>query len=190
MRTHTNNYYGVDANGINRQLKDYGGIDTITTHAMWRISWCDDEYEKMLTDYVNGVALLRPEVRECPKYPHLKGKYVLEHLVAVPDISMPELPACKISYEPIHVFENKHDEPMIPSFRACKFVIDTVHTAMGSPGSNMNKYVDPENNQENAIQHKTDTINGIIEELFGEQSALQGTTKTGESVAYTGPTKI
>jgi hypothetical protein len=129
---------------INQQLIDLFGIDTITGDSMWRVVWSDTQTEKRLTKYTDlGIELLRPEVRELPKYSYIPHKYILENLVLIPVQNMPELPASKISYEPIFVFETKVGEPLPPRLDVCKFVIDTIFAAKGK--SNLAKYKEPEN---------------------------------------------
>ncbi len=167
---------------LNQLLKEHFGISTDTNQQMWRVVWSDDQYEKRLTEFTDfGFQLLQPEVRELPKYQWIKQKYILEHLVVVPEVSMPELPATKLSYEVIWVFEDKYGNYLPPKFEACKFIIDTVHAAQFGTGG-MKKYEDEESTQEKSLEFKKKTIDNLVEELFGEQSSLEGTTVTGESV--------
>lgn len=167
---------------LNNLLKEHFGISTDTNEQMWRFVWSDDQREMRLTEFTDsGLQLLHPEVRELPKYQWIQQKYILEHLVVIPEMNMPELPATKLSYEVIWVFEDKHGNYLPPKFEAAKFIIDTVHAAMHGTG-NLKKYEDVESNQEKALEHKKKTVDNLVEELFGEQSSLQGTTKTGESI--------
>lgn len=164
---------------INQLLRDFFGVDTITYQPLWRVVWSDDQYEKRLTDRTDsGVCLLFPEVRELPKYGYIKHKYVLEQLVLVPDVQLAELPAQRVSYEPMWVFEDKHGNALPPVFWACKFVVDTVYAAKGK--KSMAKYIDEE--AKNPIESREARINQLTEELFGDESSLLGRTVTGETI--------
>jgi hypothetical protein len=175
-----------DIQTINQQLIDHFGVDTITGKAMWRVSWAGDQTEKRLTKYTDqGVELLFPEVLEKVKYPWIKGRWILERLVLVPIINQDEIPADPQSYECMWIFESPiTNEAIPPIFTACKFVVDTVYAAIGK--SSMAKYVDEE--AANPIEAKEKRINQLVDELYGEESSLLLRTKTGEAVAYTGPT--
>lgn len=173
---------------INKQLADLFGIDTASLRPMWRVVFSDDQYEKRLTEYSDkGVLLARPEVRLLPKYKQwIQGKYILEHLVAVPEMNQDVLAGLKTSYENLWTFEDKHGNYLPPKIEACKFIINTVHAAVHGT-HNLKKYIDKENTQEAYLSERKKSVDSIIEELFGDQSSLGGSTKTGESVAYTGP---
>ncbi len=173
---------------INIQLKDQFGIDTITGLPIWRVVFSDDQLEKRYgtyDDFVPGTKIwLRQvtEVREVHKYKQwIHQKYILERMVVVPDINEHELPDTKVSYEVIWVFEDRNGGYLPPRFDAAKFIIDTIYAAQYSNHS-IAKYKDPESTQENALQAKKERIDGIVEELFGDESGLLGTTITGESI--------
>jgi hypothetical protein len=173
---------------INRQLIQHYGIDTDSNFAaMWRLAWSEDQYEHRLTNYTDeGLLLLHPEVRLLPKYRQWIQPpcWVLERLVVVPIVNQNELPSTAKSYEPIHPFLNPRDGNAIePVFRACKFLVDLVYSAMDKKGSGMAKYVDElakETPEEKKIR-----IDKLVDELFGDESMLLGRTVTGEAVGYT-----
>lgn len=173
---------------INRQLIEEYGIDSDGGEAIWRVSWSNDQYEKRLTDHTEkGVALIHPEVRNMPKYPWIKDRWILERLVLVPDINVRDIPENKKSYECMWKFENAYtEEALPPNFTVAKFVADTVYAALGK--SSLAKYVDEE--AKNPIESREKRINQLTEELFGDESSLLGRTITGEAVAYTGEPKI
>ena len=173
---------------INQSLINHFGIDTIGGEPIWRVSWSTDQYEKRLSQYTpEGLTLLTPEVMELPKYQWCKNRWILERLVLIPDIHTTELPAQKKSYECIYYFENAHTgDAIVPTFEACKFVVDTVYAAMGK--KSMRKYVDDE--AKNPIESRENRIKKLEEELFGDESSILGRTITGEAVAYTGEPKI
>lgn len=172
---------------INRQLIDLFGIDTITGQAIWRVVFSEDQFEMRYGTYdditPNGLYLRTiTEVRKVPKYRQwIQKKYILERLVAVPIINTQELPNVKVSYEPLWVFEDKKGNYLPPHLEAAKFIINTVYAAQYANHS-LARYKDPDNNQENQIENQRKRVDGLVEELFGEQSSLEGTTRTGESI--------
>jgi len=175
---------------FNQQLKDFFGVDTASGKQMWRIVWSDDEYEMRLTEYSDGgVLLLRPEVRLLPKYKQWNAhRYVLEHLVAVPDINLIDIPTSKISYEPIYTFMDGNENYLPPNMFIAKYQINLVESAieLARTGRNKSKsfrkFIDEEFSQEASLAAKEKRVNEIVEYLWGDQSALGGTTKTGETI--------
>jgi hypothetical protein len=172
---------------LNRQLIDLYGVDTITGQAMWRIVWSEDEYEMRLDDYSdydsNGkfIRSVR-EVRRVKKYlDFTTERYILERLVLVPSINADELPDTKLSYEPLWTFEDGKGNYLPPKLNACKFIADTVLATQHGDHS-LKRYVDPEGTHEGALEGKKKRVDNIIEELFGDQSSLDYTTVTGESI--------
>jgi hypothetical protein len=171
---------------FNRPLADLFGIDTVSSQPMFRISWSDEQFEKRLTECTDaGITLLKPEVRLLPKYQWIRARYIIEHLVAIPNVNIPELPTTKVSYEIIWTFEDKDGNYLPPHLEAAKFPINTMLSAMGRHQDGrtpLQKYVDDEFSQEASLDAKEKRIAEISEYLFGEQSSLQGTTVTGESI--------
>jgi hypothetical protein len=173
---------------INKQLKEYFGIDTVSNDPIWRVSWSTDQYEKRLSEYTpEGLQLLHAEVQLLPKYQHCRDRWILERLVGIPEIHESELPSQKQSYENMQTFEHARTNQMIvPTFRACRFVVDTVYAAMGK--RSMRRYVDEMAANPKEVQERN--IQELMNELFGDESDLLGRTITGEAVAYTGEPKI
>jgi hypothetical protein len=169
---------------INNQLIDLYGIDTITGMAMWRVVWSEDQFEHRhgtYDDYSEGGIYLRTvtEVRYVPKYRQwIKEKYVLERLVVIPEVSQGDLPATKLSYEPIYPFETNSGKYLPPRLDACQFVIDTVLAAQGK--SSLAKYKDPVSglSTEDYLEMKGKEIDTLQEELFGNE------TNTGDALAH------
>lgn len=176
---------------FNQALTDLFGIDTSSGQAMWRIVWSDDEYEMRETQYTpEGLLLLSPVTRLLPKYKqYIQARYVLEHLVIVPESNKDELLGLKKSYEPIWTFEDKSGNYLPPHIEACKLIINTVIDAMAlardgrSKSKSFRKYYDEEYSQEASIEAKRKRVDEITEYLFGEQSGLAGTTvNCGETI--------
>jgi hypothetical protein len=170
---------------INRQLVDLFGVDTASGQAMWRVVWAEDQFEKRLTDFYNGVELLHPEVKLLPTYSWIKGRYILEHLVGVPEVNIPELPTQKITYTLIWTFEDKNENYLPPNITACKFVINLVESAMlrHKQGlSPIKKYIDEEYCQEASLVAKAKRLNKICEELYGEDASFHDNLLDGSGV--------
>lgn len=172
---------------INARLIDFFGVDTLTGLPIWRVVWSEDQMEKRLgtyTDYTPSGIWLREvtEVREVPKYRQwIQQKFVLERLTLVPEVNQDELPTSKLSYEPLWVFEDRYGRYLPPKFEAAQLVIDTVYAVQYSD-HNLSRYKDPENSQEASIELKKQRVDEYIEQLFGDESGLLGTTITGESI--------
>lgn len=164
---------------LNRRLVDEFGADSDTNQPMFRIVWANDQLEKRLTEYTEkGTALLYPIVMEMKKYPYLKDTYVLEQLVVVPEMNMKELPASKLSYEPIWAYRDGDDNPLPPIWPATKFVIDTLYAAMGKKG--LAKYVDSEKNT--TPEGRELRISELAQELFGNETETGDAMKYGEAI--------
>ena len=160
---------------INTRLVDFFGRDANSSQPMFRIVWANDETEKRLVgETENGVQLLIAEVRLVRKYPYLKDLYILEQLVAVPDMNTGELPTQKLSYEPLWAYCNDKRVPRPPTWPATKLIIDTMFAVKGV--HSLRKYVDSElNTTEDGRQER---IKQIHEELFGDE------TETGDALRY------
>lgn len=172
---------------INKQLADLFGIDTVTGQAMWRVVWSEEQFEHRYGTYEDRTAsglFIREvtEVRYVPKYRQwIQERYVLEHLIGVPEINKDDLPSTKTSYEPLHVFEDAKGNYLPPHLEATKFIINLVHAAQFGT-RDLARYASDENSTEAMLELQKQRVDNIVEELFGEQSGLQGMTKTGEAV--------
>ncbi len=172
---------------INKRLIEYFGDDTLSGLPIWRVIYSEDLMEKRYGTFEDttpaGIYLRTvTEVREVPKYRQwVQNKYILERLVVVPEFQVQELAGARMSYEPLWVFEDKNGNPLPPKWEAIKLIIDTVYAAQYS-NHNLARYKDPEDSQEKSLEMKRQRVDGIIDELFGDQSSLQGTTRTGESI--------
>ncbi len=179
---------------INKRLEEYYGKDISSGQVIWRIVFSDDETEYRhgeFEDYSAGGIYLRTvtETRLCKKYEYIQGKYVLERLVGIPEQNRDDLPTQRMSYEPIHTFEDKNYNPLPVVWDAVQFLCELVHAAMGS-NRGLKRYIDPEGTNEGHAAAKRKRVDAIQEALFGEQSSLAGATKTGEAVGYTKPPMI
>lgn len=162
---------------LNARLIDHYGLDTSTGEPMWRIVFSDDQFEKRLGEYEDrtpsGLFIRRvTEVREVPKYRQwIKGKYVLENLVAIPVQNLMDLPATKTSYEPIFIYENAKGEALPPIWSVTKIVIDSVYFAKGT-ANNFPKYKD------NPIEDRQREFDEMYNYLYGDK------TEVSDALAY------
>lgn len=169
---------------LNRQLVDLYGIDTVTGDSMWRIVWSDDQWEYrhgLYEDYTPSGIYIRTvqETRWVPKYRQwIQQKYVLERLVLIPEMNLGDLPAAKLSYEPIYPFETPTGQYLPPRLDAAKFVIDAVLAVQGK--GTLARYKDPFNglNSEDYKELKAKEIDDLQRELFGNE------TTTGDHMAH------
>lgn len=169
---------------LNRQLVDLYGIDTVSGQAMWRIVWSEDQFEHRLgtyDDYTESGIYLRTvtEVRYVPKYRQwIQNKYVLERLVVIPEINAGDLPAARMSYEPMYPFETSSGKYLPPRIDACQFIVNAVLAAQGK--SSLAKYKDPVSglSNEDYLEMKRKEIDTLQEELFGNE------TDTGDAIAH------
>jgi hypothetical protein len=160
---------------LNQRLIDYYGMDTVTGQAMFRIVWANDETEKRLVyELESGVELLYPMVMEVKKYPYLKNLHVLERLVVVPDEQQKDLPANKLSYEPIWAYRSDDNRPLYPIWKATKFIVDTLYAALGK--KSLAKYVEDE--KYTTEEGREDRISELQSELFENE------TEVGDALAY------
>jgi len=128
------------------------------------------------------------ETREVPKYRQwIHNKHILERLVLVPEFQQHELPSSKVSYEPLWVFEDRVGNYLPPRLDAAKFIIDgvleaqIVNTMMitgkeSQDKPNLARYIDPEGTTEGAKAFRKQEIDGMVEELFGDETGLMGQT--------------
>jgi hypothetical protein len=159
---------------LNRRLVDYYGTESSTDQPMFRIVWANDEREFRLVGEVAGITLLYPEVREVTKYPYMKDLFVLERLVIIPDENAHELPAAKLSYEPLWAYCDANRNPVPPVWVATQFIVDTLYAALGK--KSMARYVDSEKNT--TMEGREQRIAEIQTELFGNE------TDTGDALRY------
>jgi len=173
---------------INQQLIDLYGIDTITGMAMWRVVWSEDQFEHRhgtYDDYTEAGIYLRTvtETRHVPKYRQwIHNKYVLERLVVIPEINAGDLPATKLSYEPMYPFETGSGKYLPPRLDAAQFVIETVLSAQGK--SSLSRYKDPVSGLSNEDYQamKAEEINKLQQELFGDETDIGDAMAHGEAI--------
>lgn len=162
---------------LNKRLKDYFGIDTASANPIYRIVFSDTEMELRETKYTKeGFELISPVVMELPKYKQwIHSKYILEKLVVVPSFHIDELAESKVSYEPLHVFQDKNGNYLPPKWDACKFIIDLIHAAQGQ--GSMARYLPAEHEKNDLVGQKL-RADKLEEELFGNE------TPVGDALAY------
>lgn len=158
---------------INRRLQNhYGETNDLPN---FRIVFSEEQFEYRKTEYSDtGVLLLQPEVRYLPKYRQwISHKWVVERLTEIPFINESDLPASRLSYEPLFVFEDAKGEALPPSWVVAQLAIDGVHQAMRSAGVYV-KYKD----KNETTEEKRLRLKAIEDEMFANE------TRTGDSLAH------
>lgn len=176
---------------INNHLRETFGVDTVTGQVMYRVVWSEDQTETQygtFRDYTDSGLFIREvtEARVVKKYfGYTKERYILERLVAVPNVNLVELCGTKMSYEPIWTFMDMHTNYLPPTFEACELIINTLHAALGK--SDLSKYAhlnEDGPDQLTAIENKRKRVEQLVTELFGEESSLCGTSLNSGSTAF------
>lgn len=166
---------------MNRYLRElYGETDG---KAHFRITWSEDEIEKRITQFTkDGLQLLRPEVRELPKYRQwIQAKYLIEKLTVVPQFIETDLVE-SLSYEPLFVFENGKGDFMPPRLDVAKIAIEQVMQNLNSPGT-YTKYKDPEAGQDSEEVRKVQ-LDNMYSQLFDNESDVTDALAYREGVAF------
>ena len=161
---------------INESLRDSYGIETVSGLPMWRVVWADDQLEKRKSKFSpKGIELIVPEVFEFPKYLHIKGKWILENLVLVPEFQRDELCGVTKSYECLFVFEHQLTGKMLPPrYDVCQFVIHNVEVAKGARFNSAKYTEDPEKARKE--------LDAMQEYLWGDETAIVDHTQYGTGV--------
>lgn len=156
---------------INEKLISEFGLE-FNGQPRFRVVWSDDQFEKRWTNYTDeGFELINPEVREIPKYRQwIQGRYILERLV--PIVGESDLTE-QIGYESAWVFQDRFQNYLPPYFDGCKFVIESIYSAIDKKGMHV-KYQDPEVSAEFREQR----LKRVEKDLFGNE------TDAGDALAY------
>lgn len=165
---------------INNQLVDDYGIDTVTGMGIFRVVFGPEQFEHRhdnFQDFTPSGIFIREvkETRLVPKYT-FGPVFVLERLVVIPECNQGDLPATKLSYEPLYSFPRNPDfHP--PSIGAVRFIIDSVLAVEGK--NTLAKYKDPEAGltPQQLYEKRQSEIDAIQKELFENE------TETGDSLA-------
>lgn len=172
---------------INRRLKDiYGTFDT-TEYPFFRVVWSNNEFEKRLVTHTKeGLELSTPVVQELPKYKQWAAdKYILEHLVAIPEEHQIEMLGKKLSYEPIWTFVDKHGNALPPAWRAIEVILKSMRDAIETAGKGP-KYKDEYAglNSEELVEKRELELKQIEEELFGNETSTSDSLMQDSGVGY------
>lgn len=167
---------------MNRRLHEWYGETESLPH--FRIVWSEDQLEKRITQYTNeGLQLLRPEVRELPKYKQwIQAKYLIEKLTIVPQYIETDLVE-KLSYEPLFVFENGKGEYLPPRLEVARIAIENVMSNLSVPAERA-KYIDPDLTPGTSREHRSEELRKMQEELFGNETDIGDALATRSGVAY------
>lgn len=154
---------------LNQRLIDYFGVDTASNNPIWRIVKAGEQTEMRHGTYedytTNGLFIRRvTETREVPKYQSHRNCWVLEWLTAIPVINLVDLPATKVSYEPIwFYYHQKTGEPLPPIWSVTKLVINS-HTLGRGAGNPFAKYKDT------SAEEKEKELAEMMDYLYGDRN--------------------
>jgi len=114
-------------NEINNWLKSTYGTN-LRGESIFRVVFSDNQLEKRFgtfRDHVGKIFIREyTAVREVPKYPHIKHRWILEKWMPPQLACSPELPESNEgSYEPIQVFEHENGNPVIVERRIIEQII-------------------------------------------------------------------
>lgn len=117
---------------INTNLRSLYGRDEVEDLPKYRMVFSSTQIEKRLgdfSDYYGGIFLRTVrEVREVPKYPGDKDRWILERFTY--NGSNPEL-MVKFSYEPVWIFRGRGNTFVLPTWPAVQFVMKCHLIGMG-----------------------------------------------------------
>ena len=171
---------------FNSLLADKFGIDTVTGLPIWRISWANDQYNKMygtFRDFTSEGIFVREvtEVREIPKYPHLRGLYILEMLQIIPDVNKSDLPTGNLSYECMHPYMHAINHTYLPPHWVfTEWVIDCYYAGIGK--QSLRKYVDPDADGNNGLEAQKKRVDEIYRYLYSNETNVTDALTYGSGV--------
>jgi len=171
----------ADLELMNRYLKEWYGETDNNPH--FRIVWSEDLTEKRLTQYTkDGFQLIRPEVKELPKYKQwIHNKYLIEKLTVVPRFVETDLVE-QLSYEPLFVFENGKGEYLPPRLDVSRKVIESILGSLGA--TNEVRYKDPRIDGNNGLYNQEQERKRISDYLFADETPIGDALATRSGVAY------
>ncbi|MBI3334381.1 hypothetical protein HYZ97_02755 [Candidatus Pacearchaeota archaeon] len=160
-------------------LYEYGVEISAGNLPKFRVVFSNDCYEKRLTDRTDeGFELIQPEVRLLPKYKQwIHEKYILERLVPV--VGETDL-VTKVSYEPAWVFQDKNGNYLPPFFDGCKFVIESIFSAIDKANTHT-KYKD----KNISVEERRAELKKVEQELFGNETDVSDALSYGTGVVVT-----
>ena len=167
----------------NRLIREYGLFDDM--RANWRIVHSENEFEKRWSDCdANGNVLANRILVEVPKYrQYIHNKYVLERLIPMDMFTKTNL-VLRLSYEPVFVFEDKNGDPLPPNWDVCKIVIGSVYKkAAEATGV---RYKDPDWNKDEAVEVRRKRVEGLVEQLFGNETEVGDALRYQQGVSFAG----
>ena len=177
---------------INKHLLDNYGYFAIDT-PNFRVVFSDDQYEKRFgtfEDY-NGAIFIRrvEEVREVPKYWHVKERYILERAMPIltPD-AQKELVNKKFDYYVVWTFETGDGKALPPKYAVCYYVIETIYAnAAARVGvAYKHPYWDKKINPE----VRKAKLEEIEEYLYGNESSIGDSLQSRAGVGFTKEAKL
>ena len=172
---------------LNKRLaEDYGYFDGNLSTPNYRLSFADDQYEKRLSSTTTeGIELLSPRLDTFPKYPHVKGEWVLEKVFPYgpAQIHMFGVP---YGYELVWAFHSAKGQKLPPVYWACKMVADSIEKNMRED-KNIVKYEDPMTDPEKKLQIDEAEFQKVYEDLYGNEDPVADALMQQTGVALNSP---
>ena len=149
--------------------------------ANWRIVWSTDELEYRMCSYTaEGFEFLYPEKLLVKKYPLQQDRYILEHLIPVPD-GVDDL-TTKTSYEPLWTFEDGNGNPLPPLWDVCKLLIEQVQINMLAAGKQ--PIMKQPYGFGNTAEECEMRAQKLMDELFGNDTKISDALAMDSGVGY------
>ena len=130
-------------NKMNKTLKESYG-STLAGNQIFRIVWSTKELEKRIGEFNEfyGPIFLRTlrGMREVPKYPFVKDRWVLERFLPPELAYTPEIPSSAHgTYEPVYVFETESGEFLPLNFEVALTIIGMLLAPKLTPQARMSQ---------------------------------------------------
>jgi hypothetical protein len=165
---------------INKRLIEYWGYGE-GKDPNFRVVFSDDQFENFWgtrAKFDSHKNLLGTETgfHQRKKYAFIRGKWILEQLMPVPEVNKTALLDKKLSYECIWTFMDSKGNPLPVKWEAIEIVINTILKARNK--AFFAKYTDHE---DEPIQ-KAARIAEIEDELFGNESNVSDSLAHGQAI--------
>ena len=170
----------MNADEINRKLKDNYGVDLLGNQK-FRVVWSEDQTEKRLvTSYREGefiVNLDKPKAVIVPKYNYVSERFILEKLEYN---NNPELTE-KFTYEPLFVFQDGNKNFLPLNWEAIRLIINAIENRVTVKKTDKQVWDEEQEDLQKEIKRNLDYLNAT------GRSDLQQKLSMKEAVSMSGP---
>lgn len=152
----------TDLNDINEKLALYFGVE-LDGRPRYRVVWANDQREKRCGEFNEfyGPLFLRTAfgVKEVPKYPQFKDRYILERLLFGPGLKE-IIDSDKGIYEAIWWFVDKDGNYLPPNLQVCTIIIRHLE-APKEKRTEKDDIRDEDKARQKEIEYFTDYLNDV-----------------------------